>query len=223
MLWGGRFSRCPSWDRNGLVASLDMQLWGLTGGIATGKSTVTAMFQERGWVVVDTDQLARDAVVPGSEGLRAIVEEFGGEVIDSSGCLRRSELARLAFGDEGARQRLEAILHPRIRSLWKAEVVRWRQQGVRAGLVVIPLLYETDAAGSFDGVFCTACSGVTQRERMAARGWGSAEAEARLRAQWSLSRKMALADRVLWTEGMIEVTVMQVDRILRQLNLHPLF
>lgn len=181
------------------------------------------MLRDRGWEVVDTDLLAREAVGPGSEALREIVIEFGEGVVDPTGGLRRSELARLVFADAGARRRLEAILHPRIRSRWVAEVDRWRQQGVRSGLVVIPLLYETDAAACFDGVVCTACTEASQRERMAGRGWSSAEVEWRLAAQWPVARKMAQANHVLWTEGMIEVTVMQVDRILRQLNLHPLF
>lgn len=200
-----------------------MRLWGLTGGIATGKSTVAEILRNRGWSVVDTDHLARLAVVPGSEALMEIVQSFGAGVIDSSGGLQRSELARLVFADAEARLRLEAILHPRIRSLWGSEVDRWREKGVRAGLVVIPLLYETDAPGCFEGVLCTACTEATQRGRMERRGWSSAEAESRLAAQWPVARKMALANHVLWTEGTIEVTAMQVDRILRQLNLHPLF
>jgi len=198
-----------------------MRLLGLTGGIATGKSTVASLFAEAGCAVVDTDQLARQAVEPGTPALAEILRAFGSGVIDEAGRLRRSELARRVFADPEVRQRLEAILHPPIRRLWQDQVERWRAAGCGIGMVVIPLLFETQAADEFDRVVCTACSEASQHERLAARGWTPSEAAARLEAQWPSEVKVVRSDLVVWTEGDLSVARSQVSRILRQLNLHP--
>jgi dephospho-CoA kinase len=198
-----------------------MKLLGLTGGIAMGKSTAAQMFGDGGCAVADTDLLARQAVEPGAPALAEIVDAFGPDYVDDAGRLRRADLARLVFHDVAVRQRLEGILHPRIRALWRGQVEDWRAAGRRAAVVVIPLLFETEAAADFDAIVCAVCTRVSQRERLAARGWTPSEAEARLRAQWPVERKLARSDFVIWTEGSLVVTREQVDRILRQLNLHP--
>jgi len=169
---------------------------------------------------VDTDILARALVEPGQPALTAIVDAFGPDLLDDAGHLRRAEMARLVFSDPEARRRLEGILHPRIRDLWRRRVDDWRVEGRLAAVVVIPLLFETQAGGDFDAVLCTACTRSSQGERFTARGWTPQEAEARLRAQWPLDQKIARADVVVWTEGDLVVTRQQVDRIARQLNLH---
>lgn len=198
-----------------------MTLLGLTGGIAMGKSTVAQILGDAGWDVVDTDLLARQVVEPGAPALAEIAAAIGAGFLDETGRLRRAELARLVFADAAARRQLEDILHPRIRALWRARVEEWRAAGRSSAAVVIPLLFETDAAAEFDTILCAACTDRSQRDRLAARGWCSAEAEARLRAQWPVERKIARSDFVIWTEGALAVTREQVDRILRQLNLHP--
>lgn len=200
-----------------------MRLIGLTGGIAMGKSTVARLLSERGLAVVDTDDLAREVVEPGQLALDDIRREFGPDLLDPSGRLRRPELARLVFAEPEARKRLEAILHPRIRDRWRREVEEWRAAGRPAGAVVIPLLFEIDAAAQFDVTICVACTEPTQQGRFRSRGWTTAEAAARVRAQWSVERKMAASTFVLWTEGELSVTAAQVARILRQLNLHLSF
>ena len=121
---------------------------GLTGGVASGKSTVAAILTELGAVVVDADQLARDVVAPGSPGLAAVVEEFGPDVLTEDGALDRPALGAVVFADETARRRLEAILHPLIRARG-AEI----EAGTPAGTVVvhdIPLLVETGQAGRYE-------------------------------------------------------------------------
>src|SRR6185295_14888616 len=106
-----------------------MKTFGLTGGIGMGKSAAAQLLQERGVPVVDTDLLARQVVEPGGPALQEIQRAFGGELVGPDGGLRRKELARVVFSDPTARQRLEAILHPRIRDLWRQQLQDWRTAG----------------------------------------------------------------------------------------------
>lgn len=190
------------------------KVFGLTGGIGMGKSTVSQLLERRGIPVADTDVLARKVVEPGQPALAAIQEMFGAAVIGPDGALRRDELARRVFASDMSRKQLEAILHPRIRALWQEQVDQWRKDGVRLGVVVIPLLFETNAAKNFDKVICVACSAASQQQRLAARGWTAEQIQQRLAAQWPIEKKMTQADFVIWTEGSPEVTMTQVDRIL---------
>src|SRR5579871_6493677 len=146
-----------------------MITYGLTGGIGMGKSTAERLLGDRGIAVVDTDAIAHRLVEPGQPALKEIVEAFGSELVDGGGRLRRRELARIVFGDAASRSKLEGILHPRIRAIWQAQVEAWRNEGRPRAVVAIPLLYETNAASSFDFVICVACSAATQRERLGAR------------------------------------------------------
>lgn len=189
---------------------------GLTGGVGMGKSTVAQLLQQRGVPVVDTDALARKVVEPGQPALAAIQEMFGAAVLAPDGSLRREELARRVFASDMSRKQLEAILHPRIRELWQAQVEQWRADGVTLGVVVIPLLFETNSAKHFDQVICVACSPASQQQRLAARGWSAEQIQQRLAAQWPIEKKLALADLVIWTEGSPDVTMAQVDRLLAQ-------
>lgn len=181
-----------------------------------GKSAVAQLLERRGVPVVDTDVLARKVVEPGQPALAAIQEMFGGAVLAQDGSLRRDELARRVFASDMSRKQLEAILHPRIRALWQAQVDQWRTDGVKLGVVVIPLLFETNAARHFDKVICVACSAASQQQRLAARGWSAEQIQQRISAQWPSERKLTQADYVIWTEGSPEVTVTQVDRILAE-------
>lgn len=199
-----------------------MKILGLTGGIGMGKSTVARMLCEQGCAVIDTDLLARQLVEPRSPTLAEIIEVFGPDLCDGAGRLRRAEMARLVFSDVAARRRLEGILHPRIRQLWQQQVADWRMAGREAAVVVIPLLFETGAAGEFDAVVCVACTLASQRQRCLARGWTSEQIEARLDAQWPIAQKIARSNYLVWSEGCLDTTLEQVRRILRQLNLHSL-
>lgn len=180
-----------------------------------GKSTAGNLLLEAGYPLVDTDDLARQLVLPGQPALDEIRAVFGEGVISEAGELIRSELARIVFNDVSARLQLEAILHPRIRDAWQQSVEAWRREGRQAGFVVIPLLFETKAEGFFDGVVCVACSKVTQRQRLLARGWDELQIEARLAAQWPIEQKMNAADFVIWTDAAIEVHAAQWHRLLR--------
>lgn len=195
-----------------------MKLLGLTGGIGMGKSAAADCLQRLGLPVVDTDALARDLVAPGQPALAEIQCAFGDGVLDGAGDLRRAELARIVFADEPRRRALEAILHPRIRAAWMAEAARWRERGCPAGVVVIPLLFETDAAAQFSATICVACTAASQRERLRARSWSDEQIAQRLRAQWPVERKIAAADYVVWAEGGLANTAAQLACLLRGLG-----
>lgn len=191
-----------------------MKLFGLTGGIGAGKSAAAEILRSRGVMVLDTDTIARQLVEPGQPALQEIAARFGNGVLTPSGYLDRSALAKLVFGDEAARKDLEAILHPRIRAVWQAEVEKWRQEDCPAGVVVIPLLFETGAESSFDAVICLGCSVATQRERLSQRGWSEAEMDQRLSSQLPLEKKMNRANYVVWNEGSLEALADQLARII---------
>jgi dephospho-CoA kinase len=190
-----------------------MKVLGLTGGVGMGKSTSAQMLQWRGAVIVDTDDLARQIVQPGQPALAEVQDVFGGDILGSDGQLRREELARIVFGDAAARQKLEAILHPRIRELWRAQVAAWRQDGRPLAVVVIPLLFETNAEADFDAVICVGCTAATQRQRLQVRGWTPEEIEQRIAAQWPIAEKMVRANYVIWTEAGMDVHAQQLYRI----------
>ncbi len=191
-----------------------MKLFGLTGGVGMGKSTSASLLSLNGLAVVDTDVLAREAVEPGQPALAEIASAFGREVLDEQGCLRRADLARIVFANPSKLKLLESVLHPIIRERWMSEVDKWRRDGRSAGVVVIPLLFETDAQSHFDALICTACSSATQHERLRAREWTESQIEQRIAAQWPIERKIAASNLVIWTEGSMEVHRAQVRRIL---------
>jgi dephospho-CoA kinase len=195
-----------------------MNVLGLTGGIGMGKSTSAQLLRARGVLVVDTDDLARQVVEPGQPALAEVQEAFGPQVIGPEGRLRRDELARRVFAAPAARQRLEAILHPPIRVLWRAQVETWRAEGQPLAVVVIPLLFETKAEVEMDATICVACSAATQQQRLLDRSWPPEQIEQRLRAQWSIEQKIARSDYLVWTEADLDVHAAQIDRILRLLS-----
>lgn len=196
-----------------------MKLLGLTGGVGMGKSVAAACLAEWGLPVVDTDELARQLVAPGQPAHAEIRSAFGDRFFDPAGELRREALARLVFADEPARRQLEAILHPRIRDAWQERVAVWRSEGRAGGVVVIPLLFETQAADAFDATICVACPAASQRERLAARGWSPEASAQRIRAQWPIEEKLVAADFVVWAEGGVERTAEQLRCMLRELGL----
>jgi dephospho-CoA kinase len=190
-----------------------MKLFGLTGGVGMGKSSIGDLLLQRGVPVIDTDRIARQLVEPGQPALQEIRRAFGDRFVASTGGLRRDRLADHVFQRPAARRQLEAILHPPIRAAWLAEVESWRAAPYVSGAVLIPLLFETEAASAFDATLCVACSAVTQRRRLAARGWGTEQIEQRLRAQWPIEKKIATADFVIWSEGDLRSCAEQLERI----------
>lgn len=192
-----------------------MKLIGLTGGIGMGKSTSAKLLSERGLPIIDTDNLAHQLVEPGKPALEEIKKEFGVQVVDSKGQLRRDLLAQIVFADKAGLRRLEKILHPRIRENWKAEVQKWRTAGKAAGVVIIPLLFETDAQTEFDTVFCVACAAQSQHERLLERGWSELQIQQRLASQWPVEKKITLSNTVIWTDTNLEIHAAQLDLALQ--------
>jgi len=190
-----------------------MKVLGLTGGIGMGKSACAQLLHWRGAAVVDTDDLARRVVEPGQPALTQLRDTFGAEIVGPDGELKREALARLVFADAAARKKLEAILHPRIRELWRAQLQSWRDEGKPLAVVVIPLLFETQAEAGFDAIICVACSLATQQERLRARGWSSEEIQQRNAAQLPVEAKMLRSNYVIWTEAGLDVHAQQVYRI----------
>ena len=214
-----------------------MKVCGLTGGVGMGKSTTARFLRDHGAQIVDTDEIARQLVRPGQPALAAIQAAFGKTVIGPTGELNRAGLAKIVFADAGARKKLEAILHPRIREQWLAQIEAWRAApkrpaatlrehggsdgGRKAGrplaVVVIPLLFETRAESHFDTIICADCSAAARRERLLARGWTPEQIRQRIAAQMPVEQKIARADFVVWTDGALEVHAQQIERILATL------
>ena len=191
-----------------------MKLLGLTGGIGMGKSTSASLLSLAGVPVIDTDIIAREIVEPGQPALTEIAATFGRELIDDAGKLRRGAMAEIVFSSPERMKELESILHPIIRDRWIGQTEIWKREGRRVGVVVIPLLFETNAQSHFDAVICTACSPATQHERLRARGWPEKQIQQRLAAQWPAEKKIAASHFVIWTEGAMELHRQQLERIL---------
>ena len=195
-----------------------MRVVGLTGGIASGKSTVSAMFRALGAEVIDADQVARDVVAQGTPGLEEVARRFPG-VVDASGRLDRTALGARVFGDADERRALEAIVHPRIRE----EVARRTEALARAGVPVVlydaALLIENGLHRGMDGVIVVWASEAAQRARLAARdGLDDAAITARLAAQLPLADKRAAATWVLDNGGTLDETREQVRRIWEEIR-----
>lgn len=173
---------------------------GLTGGVASGKSTVAAMLSELGAVVIDADVLAREVVEPGTPGLDAVVAEFGQDVLTEDGRLDRPAVGRLVFADADARRRLEQIVHP----LVYERIVELEAQAPAGAVVVhdIPLLTENDRSGDFDHVVVVDVPEELQLERMVQdRGWTHDDARSRVAAQATREQRRAIATHVIENSG----------------------
>ena len=187
---------------------------GITGGVGMGKSTAAKLLREQGVPVLDSDDIAREVVAVGEPALMEISEIFGADFLNAKGQLDRAKMAAHIFGNDAEREKLETIIHPRVRERWLAQMETWRADDVPLGVVVIPLLFEVGAEAEFDFIICVACTGNTQRERLRARGWDDAQIAARIAAQMDVAQKIERADQVVWTEGDVGLLREQLQRIL---------
>ena len=190
---------------------------GLTGGIATGKSTVSKMFVERGAILIDADQIAREVVLPGSETLKRVAERFGQAVLLDNGELNRKKLGEIIFNDPKARKDLEAIMHPAIRQRMRQKKEQAERENPDKLVVLdVPLIYESNIQDQFDEVVLVYVPEPLQLKRLMARdGLTEEEARKRLRAQISIEEKKRLADYVIDNSGTLENTRRQVDAFWR--------
>lgn len=188
---------------------------GLTGGIASGKSTVLAQFKAKGASTIDADVVAREVVAPGTEGLKRVKNHFGAEVIKSDGTLNRRKLGQLIFADESQRQTLNRLLHPLINTRIRRRMQECERAAPDVPVVVdIPLLVENQLQDMFDRIVVVYIPRKLQMERLMKRdGLTEEEANQRIQAQMPLEDKKQVADDVIDNSGGIENTERQVGRI----------
>lgn len=191
---------------------------GLTGGIASGKSTVATLFAELGVAIVDADALAREVVAPGSEGLAELVAEFGDSILMTTGELDRQELGRRVFESAEARARLNAITHPKIASLSTERIAALQNAATPYVLYEAALLVENGSHRQLDALVVVAIERELQLARLRARnGLSEAEAVSRLDAQLPLADKIKVADLVIDNGGSVDDTRQQVRSVHQQL------
>lgn len=195
-----------------------MVVFGITGGVGTGKSTVARMLGRRGAAVIDADALAHRAMAPGGAAGRRIVKAFGPQIVGPGRRIDRTRLAAVVFADPAARRRLERIVHPPVLAGVRRELARLRKAGrAKAAVVEIPLLLEVGAQRLVDVVVVvTAPERVQRRRLMQQRGWTREQIRARAEAQWDLAAKVALADAVIDNGNGVETTRTQVNRLWKQ-------
>ncbi|WP_129658995.1 dephospho-CoA kinase [Rothia uropygialis] len=194
---------------------------GLTGGIGSGKSTVARLLTTHGAVLVDADAISRELMVAGSPVLDEVAQEFGSDVLDDSGSLDRAGLARIVFGDDSARERLNAIVHPAVRAESKRLVDEATNKAGFSGVIVqdIPLLVETGQGDKFDGVIVVEAPEPVRIERLVSdRGMNEDDARARIRSQATDDQRRAAATWIIDNSGSQEETAAQVDRLWRELT-----
>lgn len=196
-----------------------MRVVGLTGGIASGKTTFAGALRARGVPVVDADALARAAVAPGTPALAEIARLFGAGVLAPDGSLDRKKLGAVVFADAAARKRLEAVTHPAVRAAMAEETARLASAGHPLAFYDTPLLYEVGLDRILDCVVVVWAPRDVQRARLQARdGLGADEAEARLAAQIPVDEKAARADFVVENAGAPEDLGPKADRLLADLR-----
>ncbi|MTH52886.1 dephospho-CoA kinase [Bacillus mangrovi] len=192
---------------------------GLTGGIASGKSTVSSMLKEMGFPVVDADLIAKEAVDPGKPAYHRIVEAFGKEILHPDGTIDRGKLGNIIFNDSGKRNTLNGIVHPEVRK----EMIRQRElyrENSLAVILDIPLLFESRLESYADVILLVYVSPATQLERLMKRnGITKEEAEARIRSQMPLDEKKSMAGAVLDNNGPPEDTKRQLMELLKEWNI----
>ena len=192
----------------------------LTGGIATGKSYCLARFVDAGAPTIDADQLARQAIAPGTPGFDAVLSRFGRAVEKRDGGLDRDALARLVFSDDAARRDLETIVHPVVYAAIKKWFDGLSAAGGRplAAIADVPLLYETGRERDFDFVIVAACRPEQQLERLRARGMSEDDAQKRINAQIPIDQKAARANFLIDTSDTEVQTNLQVLQVWEKLN-----
>ncbi len=190
---------------------------GLTGGIASGKSTVSEILAELGAVIIDGDKLAREVVEPGTPGLAQVVEAFGPEILLPDGAMDRAKVGQIVFNDEAKRKLLEGIVHPLVFERYAA----LEASAPKDGIVIhdIPLLAESGRADTFDAVIVVETPAEVQVERMLRdRGWSRADAESRIAAQATPEQRRAIATYLIENIGTREELRARVEQVYGELS-----
>jgi len=192
---------------------------GLTGGIASGKSAVSAMLREMGFAVLDADALAHKLIEPGQAAYAEVLQEFGPSITDSSGRIDRSKLGAVVFADRAKLDRLNAIVHPRVAEVVLSQFEIWRRSGVRdAVFVEAALLFESGIHKKLNGLVVVWCKPEQQVERLLARGLSETEARRRIAAQLPVEEKLQQATEKIDCSGSLEETRRQVQALASKLR-----
>ncbi len=195
-------------------------LLGLTGGIATGKSTFGRILADKyPFVTFDADAYVHELLAQNPDVIEAIQTTFGNSVFTPTGHIDRAALRRIVFQNSSQREALELILHPRVRERWHTIRANCIQSG-RALLADIPLLFETGAEAAFDATVLVAASQSTQESRIAARGHNKTTTQAMLASQWPMPKKIKAASYVVWNDGNKEGLACQADVLLKAISPH---
>jgi dephospho-CoA kinase len=196
-----------------------VKLIGLTGGIASGKSTVARILEHLGAAVVDADALAREVVEPGRDAWKEIVEAFGADVLQPDQTLDRQKLRATIFNNPDARKKLESIIHPRVRALAEERIRQYATAGYEVVVYEVPLLFEGNLHEWLRPVVLVACDVAIQTQRLRQRDGLSAEAAHKhIDAQMSLEEKRRLADYVVENNGDLEELERQVAAVLSKIK-----
>lgn len=195
---------------------------GLTGGIASGKSTVSLMLKQHGFAIVDADTAARVVVEPGQEALLQIAECFGAEILNGDGTLNRASLGDIIFHDEEQRRKLNNIVHPAVRRYMRNEQEKAMEAGKKTIFLDIPLLFESNLTGMVEKTIVVYTTQETQLKRLMARNdFDEAGAKARIASQIDLDEKAARADAVIDNNGTLKDTEKQLEQLIADWNLVP--
>lgn len=198
-----------------------MKWIGLTGGIATGKSTVAKILRDIGIAVVDADILAREVTKPGSKAVEEIKQAFGAEMVGADGNLDRSRLGRLVFQDPEKLKKLESILHPKIQDLRSRERLKLEQAGHALAFYDVPLLFEKNMQSEFDAILLVYASPEDQKRRLQERDHlKENEMDLRLKAQMPIDEKVKMAQYVILNNGSVADLKLNVQSILKDLVAH---
>jgi dephospho-CoA kinase len=192
---------------------------GLTGGIASGKTTVAAMLREMGFAVLDADSLAHKLTEPGQAAYDEVVREFGASILDADARVDRAKLAAIVFADPAKLARLNAIVHPRVETAVHEQFAEWSRNGARdAAFVEAALLVEAGYNKNLDGLVVTWCRPEQQLERLRARGFTDEDARRRIAAQLPIDEKLRFATEKIDCSGPLEATRTQVAALAAKLR-----
>ena len=192
-----------------------MRWIGLTGSLGTGKSTVTQMLRGLGWIVLDADQLAHEALGPQADTFQRVLQDFGQDLVGVDGHIDRKKLSQLVFGKPDQLEKLEKIIHPYVRARVASERQRLTSAGTIALFYDVPLLFEKNMQKDFDEVWVVSCSAEIQRRRLReGRGWSDEEIDRRLKHQLPLDQKVKMADVVIDNNGDKEKLLKVVESLL---------
>ena len=196
-----------------------MKLVGLTGGIASGKSTVAAILRRLGAAIINADDLSREVVQPEQDAWKEIIDTFGADILQEDKTLDRRKLRKIVFDNPEARKRLEAIIHPRVRALAEKNIRELAAAGSSVIVYEVPLLFEAQIHLWLRPVILVACDIETQMQRLLERDHlTELEAQQHLDAQMSLAEKRKLADYVIENDGTLEELEQQVRAVLQKIQ-----